>query len=188
MIEKIEFNVSGQITTNTYNRAEYLLYLEKSKKENFGIHRVKSWMNNGKKMTTEYTGGKPSYFWDSVVKIIDSNVVIILNSDASIRFTVSIPEEIIQWEDYEKCFGKNKFFKKEDYKVKFERIDEDYYQFDNKFYSIIVVSLEHKKEPFDAYIQERYLDTETGVFLPFTKRISRRNPNQYSYEELTVNL
>ena len=29
MIDKIEFNVSGQNTTNSYNREEYLMYLEK---------------------------------------------------------------------------------------------------------------------------------------------------------------
>lgn len=136
---------------------------------------------------TEYRGGTPSYFWDYIVKIMDSNKIIILNPDASIRFTIQVPEELIQWEEYEKKFGENKFFRRQEYNIRFSRLD-GYIEFEKKFYSIIIVSLEHKNEPFDSYVQERYLDTDTGIFLPFTKRIERRTPNQYSYDQRTVAL
>lgn len=187
MIEKIEFSISGQNSTNVYNRKEYLSYLERSKKEYFGIHSVKTWMNDNKMIVPKFKGGVPSYFWDCIINMIDSETLIISNPDDSIRYKVSLPKELIKWEEYEKYFGKDKFFKRQEYNIKFSRVDA-YFEFENKFYSIIIISLEHKNEPFDAYIQERYLDANTGIFLPFTKSITRRTPNQYAYNEETINI
>ncbi|ALR31945.1 hypothetical protein ATE47_16110 [Chryseobacterium sp. IHB B 17019] len=186
MIEKIEFSVEGQTHTNIYNREEYSLYLERSKKEDLGIHKVKTWVNDGKIVVPEYLGGTPSYFWDSIVKIIDPKSIIILNSDASTRFIVQVPE-LIQLEEYEKYFGKNTFFKREDYSTRFVRID-DYFKFENKFYNILIIALENKNNPFDAYLQQRYFDPDKGEFLPFTKCLIRRTPNRYSYTEEIVNI
>lgn len=113
--------------------------------------------------------------------------MVVCNPDASVRFTIQVPEELIQWEEYEKRFGKNKFFRRQEYIMRYERIG-DYFEFENKFYNIIVIALEHQNEPFDAYVQERYLDIDTGLFLSFTKNIVRRTPNQYAYNEETINL
>ena len=38
------------------------------------------------------------------------------------------------------------------------------------------------------FLQMRYLDCETGEFLPFTKTMSRYIENQYGYNEETINL
>lgn len=180
MIEKIEFSVEGQKHTSIYNREEYLLYLERKRKEYVGIHRAQTWLIVDKKTTTKFKGGTPCYYWDCIVNILNSNELIVINPDDSIRYTISAPSELIQWDEYEAHFGFNKHFRRNEYKMMFERID-DYFKYENKYYSIIIVALVHENEPFDAYIQERYLDTETGIFLPFTKEISRRTPNQYAY-------
>jgi hypothetical protein len=188
MIEKIEFLVEGHKNSKNFNKVEFLFNLKKDKYNfMYSIYAIKSWIFSGNKIVSNYGGNFPSYNWDCIINRIDSNELIIVNPDDSIRFSISVPSELIQWEDYEKHFGLKKHFKRNEYKMVFERIN-DYFEFENKFYSIIIVSLVHENEPFDAYVQERYLDTDTGLFLPFTKRISRRTPNQYDYNEETVKL
>ena len=141
---------------------------------------VKSWVYKDNKFNARYGRNFPSYNWDCIINIIESNELIIINPDDSIKYLISVPNELIQCEEYEKYFGINKHFRRNEYKMMFERIN-DYFEYENKHYSIIIVALVHENEPFDAYIQERYLDTETGEFLPFTKSISRMTPNQYAY-------
>ena len=188
MIESIECIVSGEKETKNYIRNEFLNNL-KTNRFNFmfSIYAIKSWIFNGEKTNTKYGGSFPSYNWDCITNRTKSNEIIIINPNDSLRYTISVPNELIQWEEYEKNFGINKHFRRNEYKMMFERIN-DYFEYENKHYSIIIVALVHENEPFDAYIQERYLDTETGLFLPFTKAIHRRTPNQYAYNEKRVEL
>jgi len=194
MIEKIEFNVSGQSNTNIYNREEYFLYLERRKKEYLGIHRVKNWIINDKKIEFKYKDGIPTFNWDGLAFIKDDfKTVVICNPDASVRFKIPVPEKLIQPEAYINNYELSSSGLKdvEDYSshfvMSFERFD-DYFEYEGKLYISLKVSKHYKKNHFDGFSQMRYLDCETGEFLPFTKKISRYLPNQYSYNEEFVDL
>lgn len=84
-------------------------------------------------------------------------------------------------------FGFDKFFERHDYSMNFERID-DYFEYQGKYYLKILIALTNKNNSFDSYAQMRYLNSDTGEFLPFTHEITRITPNQYAYNQETINL
>jgi hypothetical protein len=191
MIESIEFSVRGQEHTNIYTREEYLLYLEMKRKEYVGIHRAQTWILDGKKIIPKFKGGTPSYNWDCVIFEKDSKTLVVCNPDGSVRFEVPIPDKLIQRGEYDNHFKlsewKSKEIEKDYYVMKYERFD-DYFQYNGKHYLSVLLGKYNENENFDAYLQMRYLDCDTGEFLPFTKKIIQRIPNPHSYTENRVEL
>lgn len=189
MIELIEFYVEGKQRFLSYDREKYLSYLEEKKHRYIGMHyAIKQWFVDGKKMEFKYNVGIPTYNWDGLVLFTENDEsIVICNVDGSIRHRVSAPEELIQWESFVEHFEISKHFKRQEYKIGFTGFN-DYFEYQGKHYVQVKVVLSRKNEPFDAFIQMRYLDPDTGEFLPFTKEISRMTPNQYAYNETIVSL
>ena len=125
--------------------------------------------------------------WNGIAFISeDYENIIVCNPDATVRFKIETPNELIQWENYIDHF-KNDNLNKDQYKIRFSRFD-DYYEFNGKYYLQILISMENINNSSDAYTQMRYLDPEKGTFLPFTKQISRLTPNQFDYNEQVIDL
>lgn len=96
----------------------------------------------------------------------DKTKLIICNPDASERFILS-PPDFLQMEEYEKRDFSAHFFR---FPATFERFDH-YFEYNGKKYLTVKISLYENESCFFGISQLRYLDVETGDFLPFTKTI-----------------
>ena len=121
--------------------------------------------------------------WDAVVcayRNIDSEKeeIIIYNADGSLRNRVSLPTTFVGQQEFKKHFTfspKDEYLDDDKYPVSFLHFS-GYYEHNGKYYLKVNFSKEAKRE---AISEARYLDTDTGEFLPFTKYICYSYPNQW---------
>lgn len=192
MIEKVEFLISGKQENIIYDRNSFFDYLNTRKTKYQGTHYdVIKWINNNVEYKSIFNDGFPSYNWDCLIFRKNYKTLVICNPDGSVRFEIPVPDKLIQREEYDNHFKlsewKSKEIDKDYYVMKYERFD-DYFEFNGKHYLSVLLGKYNENENFDAYLQMRYLDCETGEFLPFTKKIIQRIPNPHSYTENRVEL
>ena len=160
----------------------------------YNYRSVVNWKYKEKKynFTNKIVKHIPLKEWDGIAFIMDDyKTIIICNPDTSIRFKINVPKELIQREEYDKHFEisewKSKEIDKDYYVMEYERFD-DYFEYNGKYYLSVLVGKFNENENFDAYLQMRYLDCDTGEFLPFTKKIVQRIPSPYDYYENVINI
>ena len=162
----------------------------------YNYKSVVTWKHQGKKYnyTNKLVNHIPLKNWEGIAFLMDDyRTIIVCNPDASVKFKVTVPEKLINSNAYTNHFqlsGSN-LKDLEDYsskfKMKFERFD-DYFEFEGKHYLTVKVGKYAVNNEQDGFMQMRYLNCETGSFLPFTKTISRYIKNQYSYNEETIKI
>ncbi|WP_426275350.1 hypothetical protein ACN9MN_12520 [Chryseobacterium sp. S-02] len=96
----------------------------------------------------------------------DKTKLIICNPDSTEKFIIS-PPDFVQTEEYERRDFHAHFFR---HPIIFDSFD-DYFEHNNKKYLTVKIS-KYENDYHDLGISQlRYLDVETGEFLPFTKTI-----------------
>ena len=131
--------------------------------------------------------------WDGIAFIDeDFKSMSVCNADGSLRFEISVPENLIQIKTFQNHFSLTEsevraLSNTTDFKIQFERFD-GYFEHNGSHYLSIKVGAFHKNNPHHAFLQTRYIDEKTGSLLPFTETIGRYVENQYSYNEETINL
>jgi hypothetical protein len=132
----------------------------------------------------------PTFNWDGIAFITNKRTIEICNEDNSKKHEILIPDNIIQLEDYEThinslLFNQIQFY--DNFKMEFQRFD-GYHEIDNKKYLGVQVSKLMKGTSPYGLAQIRYLDTDSGEFLPFTKNLSYFKPNHHGYNEYKISL
>ena len=128
--------------------------------------------------------------WDGIVLIHERLSMQIINADSSQRHKISLPENLIQLTDYKSHIDSTLFNQIQTYdnfKMEFQRFD-GYHEIENKKYIGVQVSKLMKGAPPYGLAQIRYLDADSGEFLPFTKNLSYFDPNPHGYNEYKISL
>ena len=140
--------------------------------------------------------------WDGIAFIKSYKQIEVFNTDRSLRFAIPVPTNMIQIDDYINNYSNIKddngalkhinmwFDNPKDYKIAFMGFT-DFYEYNGKKYLGLNIALFNKGEftrDVCGYGQVRYLNPETGEFLPFTKSISFFVPNHHGYNEFVINL
>lgn len=144
------------------------------------------WVSRGKEVyVDEAAQCYPTYEWDAMVYIPlkkghERQQAVIYNEDGSIKTYVAFPEEFIAKEDFLKHFpdlkGKD-YFDNSKYPVHFFHIS-GYFEYQKKKYINIIFGKKINGDN-ETLSESRYLDSETGTFLPFTRYICYSYPNQW---------
>lgn len=154
----------------------------------YNYQSVVTWKNNDRKhmYTKELVRHMPFPDFNGIAFIgrEDTTKLIICNPDGTERFIIR-PPDFIQSEEYEKRDFHASFFK---FPSIFDCFD-DYFEYNGKRYLTVKVSKYENNYHDFGISQLRYLDVETGEFLPFTKTIfttttdfESGNPRIESYE------
>lgn len=193
MIDKITF--SNDDFSHEYNKDTMQSFFKNKYPKHrylFNKHSSIKWISYEK----EYQISEPQLQhyvtpeWDGIVLIHERLSMQILNSDASQRFEIHLPENLIQLTDYQshvdpRLFNQIKSY--DSFKMEFQRFD-GYHEINGKTYIGIQISKLMKNAPPYGLAQIRYLDTDSGEFLPFTKDLSYFDPNPHGYNEFKISL
>lgn len=160
---------------NAYFKLDALFYTNPTHNDIFpgyfyNYESVVIWKYDNRKYmyTTELVRHMPFPDFNGIAFIgkADKTKLIICNSDSTERFMLS-PPGFVQTEEFEKRGFHSHFFKNP---IIFESFD-DYFDYNNKKYLTIKISKYENNYHDFGISQLRYLDVETGEFLPFTKTI-----------------
>ncbi len=153
----------------------------------FAIKNVKLyWVSRRKEVyIDEAVQCYPTYDWDAMVYIPlkkgdERQQAIIYHEDGSIKNYVAFPQEFIAKEDFLKHFPGLKakdYFDNSKYPVHFLHIN-GYFEYQDKKYIDMIFGKKINGDN-ETLSESRYLDPETGTFLPFTRYICYSYPNQW---------
>jgi hypothetical protein len=153
----------------------------------FAIKNTKLyWTSRGKEVhIDEAEQCYPTYNWDAMLyvplkKSTQIQQAVIYNEDGSIKTYVAFPEEFIAKEDFLKHFPGLKaedYFNNSQYPVHFFYIS-GYFEYQGKQYINIIFGKKINGDN-ETLTESRYLDPDTGTFLPFTRYICYSYPNQW---------
>lgn len=161
---------------NAYFKFNALFYINPTQEKDifpgyfYNYQSIVIWKHDNRKYmyTSELVRHMPFPDFNGIAFIgkTDKTKLIICNPDSTEKFIIS-PPDFVQTEGYEKRDFHHSFF---DYPTVFERFD-DYFEYNNKKYLTVKIS-KYENDYHDLGISQlRYLDIETGEFLPFTKTI-----------------
>ena len=158
-----------------YNHTYCVKWLSNGKEYKFSESKLKHHVNND---------------WNGITFIIDKKNILICNANASKRHEVEIPKDIIQLENYTNHISPELMQQirlGENFEMEIERFD-GFYEINNKKYLGVKISKLMKRVTLYGVSQIRYLDTDTGKFLPYAKKLSYYEPNQHAYNEYKISL
>ncbi|MGB0868732.1 MAG: hypothetical protein ACPGSD_03980 [Flavobacteriales bacterium] len=140
--------------------------------------------------------------WDGIAFIKSYKQIELFNTDRSLRFAIPVPTNMIQIDDYIKYryrkLDVNSYLANnievlfndiEEFKCEVERFDGFFYYQGKQYLSVKILQVnDNGRNGLYGFSQMRYLNPETGEFLPFTKSISFFEPNHHGYNEFVINL
>ncbi|WP_300687709.1 hypothetical protein [Chryseobacterium sp.] len=161
---------------NAYFKFNVLFYINPKQEKDifpgyfYNYESIVIWKHDNRKYmySTELVRHMPFPDFNGIAFIgrTDKTKLIICNPDSTEKFIIS-PPDFVHVDEYERREFYAHFFKNP---IIFESFD-DYFEYNNKKYLTVKIS-KYENEYHDLGISQlRYLDVETGEFLPFTKTI-----------------